>query len=82
MVERGEVVCPKVVIISMFGPEGDVWYGIPEFDLTALNVTVGGLSPVYGKQVGCTANGDICQITIGEAGMSTLPVWKLFLLYI
>jgi len=27
------IVEPKVVIISMFEPEGDVWYGIPEFNV-------------------------------------------------
>lgn len=27
------VVEPKIVIISMFEPEGDVWYGIPDFNV-------------------------------------------------
>ena len=27
------VVKPKVFIISMFDPEGEVWYGVPEFDI-------------------------------------------------
>ena len=39
------VVKPKVFIISMFPPEGDVWYGIKEFNVLALNITVPGFSP-------------------------------------
>ena len=27
------VVKPKIFIISMFGPEGETWYDIPEFDI-------------------------------------------------
>lgn len=65
----GSVVKPKIVIFSMFDPEADVWYGIPEFDVLAMNITVPGLSPLY-PDVHCTANGEVCQITIGEAGMS------------
>lgn len=61
---------PKMVIISMFPPEGEAWYGIPEFDVLAMNVTVGGLSPLY-PDVHCTANADVCQVTIGESGMWT-----------
>ncbi|KAJ9631995.1 hypothetical protein H2203_000396 [Taxawa tesnikishii (nom. ined.)] len=60
------VVKPKVFIISMFAPEADVWYGIPEFDLNALNVTVPGFSPLF-PDAHCTANGDICQLTTGES---------------
>ena len=32
---------------SQFGPEGEAWYGIPDFDLLANNITVPGLSPLY-----------------------------------
>ncbi|TKA83017.1 hypothetical protein B0A55_00828 [Friedmanniomyces simplex] len=60
------VVKPKVFIISMFEPEGDVWYGIPEFDVLALNITVPGFSPLY-PDAHCTANGDICQLVTGES---------------
>ncbi|KAK1024147.1 hypothetical protein LTR33_017952, partial [Friedmanniomyces endolithicus] len=60
------VVKPKVFIIDMFGPEGDVWYGIPEFDLLAINITVPGFSPLY-PDAHCTANGDICQLITGES---------------
>ena len=34
--KRSDLIAPKVVIISMFGPEADVWYGIPEFDVGGL----------------------------------------------
>lgn len=43
-----------------------MWYGIPEFDVLALNITVPGASPLY-PDAHCTADGDICQITLGEA---------------
>ncbi|KAK5133853.1 hypothetical protein LTR08_007184 [Meristemomyces frigidus] len=60
------VVKPKVFIISMFDPEGEAWYGVPEFDILALNVTVPGFSPLY-PDAHCTANGDVCQLTTGES---------------
>ncbi|KAL9051065.1 MAG: hypothetical protein Q9162_006238 [Coniocarpon cinnabarinum] len=50
----------------MFPPEGEVWYGIPDFDLLANNITVPGLSPLY-PAVHCTENNDVCQLIIGEA---------------
>ena len=59
---------PKVFIIDMFPPEGEAWYGIPEFDLLAKNITVPGISPLY-PDVHCTSNGEICQIVTGESGL-------------
>jgi purine nucleoside permease len=44
-----------------------VWYGIPEFNLLARNITVPGLSPLY-PDVHCTANGEVCQLVTGESG--------------
>jgi purine nucleoside permease len=61
------VVKPKVFIISMFDPEADVWYGIPEFDVLALNITIPGFSPLF-PDAHCTADGDICQLVTGESG--------------
>lgn len=60
------VVKPKVFIVSMFAPEAEIWYGIPEFDILALNVTVPGLSPLF-PEVHCTADGDVCQVVTGES---------------
>jgi purine nucleoside permease len=57
---------PKIFIISMFDPEGEAWYGIPEFDILAMNVTVPGFSPLY-PDAHCTADGEICQLTTGES---------------
>lgn len=65
------VIAPKIMIVSMFDPEADVWYGIPEFDVLAQNISLPGLSPLF-PEVHCTANGEICQFTIGEAGMLRL----------
>jgi len=60
------VIKPKVFIISMFSPEAEEWYGIPEFDVLAMNITVPGVSPLY-PDAHCTANGDVCQLTTGES---------------
>ncbi|MCJ1263461.1 hypothetical protein MMC22_003331 [Lobaria immixta] len=57
---------PKVLLIDMFPPEAEIWYGIPEFNLLAKNITVPGLSPLF-PDVHCTANHDVCQIITGEA---------------
>lgn len=59
---------PKVFLIDMFPPEGAAWYGIPEFDILAKNISVPGLSPLY-PDVHCTESGDVCQIITGEAGV-------------
>lgn len=59
---------PKVFIINMFAPEGDVWYGINEFDLLANNITVTGFSPVF-PDAHCTQDGDVCQLVTGESGL-------------
>lgn len=63
-------ITPKVFIIDMFPPEGEAWYGIPEFNLLAKNITLPGASPLYGK-VHCTANEEVCQIVTGESGRSS-----------
>ena len=60
-------ITPKVLIIDMFPPEGEAWYGIPEFNLLAKNITLPGASPLYG-QVHCTADEEVCQIVTGESG--------------
>ena len=60
-------IAPKVFIIGMFPPEAEVWYGIPEFNLLAKNITLPGASPLYG-QVHCTKAEDVCQIVTGESG--------------
>ena len=70
---RDDVIAPKVVIISMFSPEAEIWYGIDEFDLLAQNITVPGLSPLF-PDVHCTVGGDVCQIITGESEVtSTSP---------
>ncbi|KAG9027313.1 hypothetical protein FRB95_007858 [Tulasnella sp. JGI-2019a] len=57
---------PKVLIVDMFVTEAEAWYGIPEFDLLAQNITVPGLSPLF-PDVHCTANSDVCQVITGQA---------------
>lgn len=58
---------PKVFIVSMFDPEAEVWWGIPEFDLLAKNVSVPGFSPLF-PEAHCTSDGEICQLVTGEGG--------------
>lgn len=60
------VIKPKVFIISMFDPEAEAWWGIPEFDLLAMNITVPGFSPLF-PDAHCTADGDVCQLVTGES---------------
>lgn len=60
---------PKVVIISMFGPEQNVW--IEPLNLYN-NLTLPGLSPVY-PEAHCNADYSICQVTTGEAECNAGP---------
>ncbi|KZT67081.1 NUP-domain-containing protein [Daedalea quercina L-15889] len=59
------ILAPKVFIISMFSPEAGAWYGIPDFNVLAVNITVPGLSMLF-PDIHCTDDGQICQLTTGE----------------
>ncbi|KAL6719622.1 hypothetical protein ACLMJK_001543 [Lecanora helva] len=63
---NGTAVAPKVFLIDMFPPEGEVWYNIPEFDLLEKNISVPGLSPLF-PDVHCTGNYEVCQVITGES---------------
>ncbi|EPT05927.1 hypothetical protein FOMPIDRAFT_1110397 [Fomitopsis schrenkii] len=67
---RTEEIAPKVFIIDMFDDEESSWWGIPEFDILARNITVPGVSPLF-PQVHCTQDGSICQVTTGEAEINS-----------
>ena len=60
---------PKVFIISTFHEETDVWRNIPDFDVFAQRIAVPGSAPAY-EDAFCTKDGQICQITTGEGGLS------------
>ncbi|KIW92647.1 uncharacterized protein Z519_06494 [Cladophialophora bantiana CBS 173.52] len=77
VVRRAAPISPKVVIISMFAPEAEVWYGIKEFDLLAQNITVPGLSPLF-PEVHCTAKGDVCQVVTGESEINAASTISAF----
>ncbi|KAI0088039.1 purine nucleoside permease [Irpex rosettiformis] len=62
---RGGPLAPKVFIISMFDEEGDVWFGLPQLNVLANNITVPGFSPLF-PQAHCTVDGAVCQVTTGE----------------
>lgn len=66
-VKRSAPIAPKFFIVSMFDPEAAVWYDIPEFNVLAQNISLPGLSPLF-PEIHCTADGDICQFTLGESG--------------
>ncbi|XXH02947.1 zinc-finger protein [Hypoxylon texense] len=65
-----EKISPKVVIVSMFTPEAEVWYENSRNssigDLLANNISVPGLSPLF-PYVHCNEQGEVCQLTMGEA---------------
>jgi len=59
-------ITPKVFIFDMFPPEGEAWYGIPEFNLLSHNISVAGFSPLY-PDVHCTEDYEVCQLVTGES---------------
>lgn len=62
---RSAPITPKLFIISMYDSEGRAWYGVPDFNLLAHNVTVPDLLPLF-PDVHRTANYDVCQLTTSE----------------
>ncbi|KAK7002203.1 purine nucleoside [Favolaschia claudopus] len=71
-------ISPKVLIISMFGPEESVWHNIPEFDILAKNITVQGLSPLF-PYVHCTEDETICQLITGEGEINAASTLASFI---
>ncbi|KAK4700826.1 hypothetical protein P7C70_g5417, partial [Phenoliferia sp. Uapishka_3] len=56
-------IAPRVMIISMFSPERNVW--LENLDFTK-NVTVPGLSPLF-PEIACLEDEYVCIMTTGEA---------------
>ncbi|GAA5831531.1 hypothetical protein JCM3766R1_001789 [Sporobolomyces carnicolor] len=56
---------PKVMIVSMFTPEREIWLQSEKFNLTN-NVSFVGASPLF-PDVACNANYSTCIVTTGEA---------------
>ncbi|KAJ5630152.1 hypothetical protein N7528_003809 [Penicillium herquei] len=63
--ESGKI-APKVFIVSMFEPEAEAWWNIPEFNVLAHNISVPGLAPIH-PDVHCTDNYEVCQLVTGES---------------
>ncbi|PHH93249.1 hypothetical protein CDD83_9519 [Cordyceps sp. RAO-2017] len=65
----GGLIAPRVMIVSMWTPEASAWHSrFHESDLgnlSAVAVTVPGLSMLF-PHVLCTADGRVCQLTVGE----------------
>ncbi|CAK7266527.1 hypothetical protein SEPCBS119000_002074 [Sporothrix epigloea] len=64
------VIAPKVMIVSLFAPEANIWYkNLPSSglgDLMQVNITTPGLSMLF-PQIHCVADLSICQMTTGES---------------
>ncbi|KAJ7067540.1 purine nucleoside permease-like protein [Mycena amicta] len=58
-------IVPKVLILSMFSREAEVWHNIPEFDILAQRILIPGASPLS-PYLHCTHDASVCQLTIGE----------------
>ncbi|KZV69560.1 purine nucleoside permease [Peniophora sp. CONT] len=69
---------PKVFITDMYDDEAAAWYGIPEFDVLAQNISLPGLSNRY-PTVHCTRDGNICQVVCDEgeinAAVTITSLW-------
>ncbi|KAK3385395.1 purine nucleoside permease-domain-containing protein [Podospora didyma] len=63
---RGAIIAPKVLIISMFYDEADIWYNRMPNNLSAVLIPVPGLHMLY-PNVHCTSDRSVCQVTTGEA---------------
>ncbi|KAI0150117.1 putative purine nucleoside permease [Hypoxylon sp. NC0597] len=81
--QSSERIAPKVVIVSMFSPEAEVWYGrltnSTVGDILANNITVPGLSPLY-PHVHCNECGEVCQLTVGESEINAATSMTAFTL--
>ncbi|KAL7927090.1 purine nucleoside permease domain-containing protein [Trichoderma austrokoningii] len=68
------VISPKVFIISMFEPEGQVWHDkFPQSGLGNLSsraITTPGLSMLF-PRIFCTQSGTVCQLTVGEGEINS-----------
>ncbi|OTA06383.1 hypothetical protein A9Z42_0070850 [Trichoderma parareesei] len=70
----GGLISPKVMIVSMFQPEAQVWYdnfsqsGLG--NLTSQAIAAPGLSMLF-PWVFCTETGSVCQMTVGEGEINS-----------
>ncbi|KAH6877172.1 purine nucleoside permease-domain-containing protein [Thelonectria olida] len=68
------VIAPKVMIISMWSPEAQVWHDrLPSSglgNLTSRSVHSAGFSMLFPIAF-CTQTGDICQVTVGEGEINS-----------
>lgn len=68
------VISPKVMIISMFEPEGQIWLDKFSYsglgNLTSQAIATPGLSMLY-PLVFCTQSGSVCQLTVGEGEINS-----------
>ncbi|KAF4977121.1 hypothetical protein FZEAL_6309 [Fusarium zealandicum] len=69
-----EPIAPKVMIISMWSPEADVWHDrLPSSglgNLSSARIHSPGFSMLF-PEACCTQGGEICQLTLGEAEINS-----------
>ncbi|CAM1508554.1 Fc.00g054020.m01.CDS01 [Cosmosporella sp. VM-42] len=67
-------IAPKVMILSMWTPEAEVWYKrLPSSglgNLTAISISSPGFSMLYPRAF-CTEDASICQLTLGEGEINS-----------
>ncbi|TFB02550.1 Purine nucleoside permease [Trichoderma ghanense] len=68
------MISPKVMIVSMFEPEAQVWHdNFPQSglgNLTSQAIAPPGLSMLF-PWVFCTETGSVCQVTVGEGEINS-----------
>ncbi|KAI1078962.1 purine nucleoside permease [Whalleya microplaca] len=76
-------ITPKVVIISMFTQEAEVWHNSmsssPLGDILANNISVRGVSPLY-LHIHCNEHGEVCQVVVGESEINAAATMMAFVL--
>ncbi|KAF7543874.1 hypothetical protein G7Z17_g10387 [Cylindrodendrum hubeiense] len=71
---RADPVAPKVMILSMWSPEGQIWHdqlpGSGLGNLTSRSIHSPGFSMLFPRAF-CTEDGAICQLTLGEGEINS-----------
>ncbi|KAH6982761.1 purine nucleoside permease-domain-containing protein [Ilyonectria destructans] len=71
---RADPVTPKVMIISMWSPEGQIWHDrLPSSglgNLTSHSIHSAGFSMLFPRAF-CTEDNNICQLTLGEGEINS-----------
>lgn len=72
---NSSAIAPKVVIVTLFELERDVWVNSLQF---TQNISLPGASPLF-PYVTCDQNADVCLITTGEGEINAAATFTSFL---